>query len=493
MRKPLIILTAAAVILVTLFSPGCKNNRQNKSPYSGHITKDISSLSQSDVFQLDFDFIYREIKENYVNLDYKEKRLHFKWDELYHKYRKNILQAKSEKVFYLTALEFLTQLKCPHLGFYPVKKTREMIFHKTGNFESLLDVRLIEGKAIIVRESNGLQVVAHEIVSINGVPMQNILDRMSGYFYRRGTGIGVKSFILFLKVYFDYFSYFFERCPDSLIFELKNPEGTIRHLTLETNKRYHIKTKKTLNNIDFGFLRKGLPHGKILPGGIGYMKVPTFDVDCKQFHKKIKEIIDKFKENQVKGIIIDVRYNGGGNESFRDLLGFLTHQPIEINKFRYKLSKRFYDITGNRLKREYQEHKVHHNIAAETGYSKWLSWIITPNEEQYLVSLPKVVLCNELSFSSALSFVNACMNFKLATVIGNVVPLDGHGLSKQVFLPSKKYVILYPFHESRNPDFSHLENQSRSPDIKVSQGLEDYWLGIDTQLEKAVDILKFLF
>jgi C-terminal processing protease CtpA/Prc len=313
---------------------------------------------------------------------------------------------------------------------------------------------------------------------------------MSEFFYRRGTGIGVKSFILFLKVYFDYFRYFFERCPDSLTFELKSREGTIRPLTLETNKRYHIETKETLNNIDFGFLRKGLPHGKIIPGGIGYMKVPTFDVDRKQFHKKIKEIINKFKENRVKGIIIDVRFNGGGNESFRDLLGFLTHQPIEINKFRYKLTKRFHDITGNRLKREYRKHKVHHNTAVETGYSKWLSWVIYPNEEQYLVSLPGVVLCNELSFSSTLSFVNACMNFNLATVIGNVVPLDGHGLSKQVFLPSKKYVILYPFHESRNPDFSHLENQSRSPDIAVSQGMEDYWLGIDTQLEKAIKFLQ---
>lgn len=490
MTKNILSITIA-VILVTLFSPGCKNNRQNKSPYNGHIKKDISGLNQADVFQLDFDFIYREIKENYVNLDYKEKKLHFKWDELYHKYRKNILRAESEKVFYLTALEFLTRLKCPHLDFYPVKNTRQMIFHNTtGNFESLSDVRLIEGKAIIVRESKGLQIVANEIISINGVPIRNILDRMSGFFYRRGTGIGVKSFILFLKVYFNYFRYFFERCPDSLTFELKSREGTIRTLTLETNKRYHIKTKKTLNNIDFGFSRNGLPHAKIIPGGIGYMKVPTFDADRKQFNKKLKEIIYKFKENQVKGIIIDVRFNGGGNESFRDLLGFLTRQPIEINKFRYKLTKRFYDITGNRLKREYREHKVHHNTAAETGYSKWLSWVIYPNEEQYLVSLPKVVLCNELSFSSALSFVNACMNFNLATVIGNVVPLDGHGLSKQIFLPSKKYVILYPFHESRNPDFSHLENQSRSPDISVSQGMEDYWLGIDTQLERAIKFLQ---
>jgi hypothetical protein len=71
------------------------------SIYDKHIKEDTSQLSQQERFKKDFDFLYKEIKNNYVNLEYKEKTFNFSWDKLYERYRSSIENAKNEKEFYM--------------------------------------------------------------------------------------------------------------------------------------------------------------------------------------------------------------------------------------------------------------------------------------------------------------------------------------------------------------------------------------------------------
>lgn len=98
-------------------------------------------------------------------------------------------------------------------------------------------------------------------------------------------------------------------------------------------------------------------------------------------------------------------------------------------------------------------------------------------------------MSNEGIFSSTDSFVNTCLNFKLVTVIGNMVPLSGNGLPTPIVLPSKKYILSYGFLESRDIDYKYTENIVKEPDIEVTQTLDDYYKGIDSQLEKAIEFI----
>jgi C-terminal processing protease CtpA/Prc len=100
------------------------------------------------------------------------------------------------------------------------------------------------------------------------------------------------------------------------------------------------------------------------------------------------------------------------------------------------------------------------------------------------------VLSNESIFSSTGDFIYGCLENKLAAVVGNMVPLSGFGQSTQIVLPSGKYVMSYCFFESIGPDGSPLENVVLEPDVKISQTYEDYLNHVDTQLEKAFQVIK---
>lgn len=178
-----------------------------------------------------------------------------------------------------------------------------------------------------------------------------------------------------------------------------------------------------------------------------------------------------------------------GNESFRDILGYLTDWEIDICNFRYKKTERFWDIFYLRTIYESLKHKT--SKTAEKGYSRWWVWTITPAENQYLTSLPVIILSNDYTFSSADVFVGACLEYNLAIVMSNYVKLSGGGLPIKVSLPSKNYYIRYGVWEGWSSDFLYrTEGKILEPDIKVKQTLEDYYNDTDTYLKTALEYLK---
>lgn len=217
--------------------------------------------------------------------------------------------------------------------------------------------------------------------------------------------------------------------------------------------------------------------------------VVTFEGNIDSIVGEFGKAVEKFKKARVKGVVIDVRYSTGGNESFRDILGYLTDKKIYINNYRFKKSGRFNDIYFLRPFLENIRSGSSH-FKQENGYTKWWSWRVTPNKEQYLTTIPVAVLCNEGIFSSTSSFVNACLESDLATVLGNIIPLSGCGLSTPFYTPSRKYILSYGFIDDRDINLAYHENITKDPDIKVSQTLEDYYQGIDTQLSRAIEYIN---
>jgi len=72
------------------------------------------------------------------------------------------------------------------------------------------------------------------------------------------------------------------------------------------------------DNYAKGNIDPGRPSAKLLSNGIGYVSVPAFgsinDTACLNFATKIQELIRELDSaNNVKGWIVDLRQNGGGN------------------------------------------------------------------------------------------------------------------------------------------------------------------------------------
>lgn len=458
--------------------------------YDKHLTSVKSSITVKERYLNDFDFLCKEIKNNYVNLKYKEDKFNYGWDNLCQKYRKEMENAASERDFFRISWSLLSNLHDGHLFFNYTgsEVAREIANNKNSRFMNCLDIRYIEGKPIVVRAVNDLDILGDEVLSIEGIPFENIIYTMVSTFSNSGNDISARVSALEHKDYFRYFYYFVDKYPDVLHLKMKTKNGELKNYMIDTNKSYDVSTLKSLNSINFGFgADNELPSYKIIDN-IGYIHIPSFNGIPSNVIKSFDNAVENLKQANVKGVVIDIRYNGGGNHSYRNILGYLTEEEEYINKYRFKKSQRFKDIY---FYREYYEDFRSKSFSdkVDDGYTKWWSWKIVPSKEGYLRKVPTTLLVNESIFSSAGDFANTCLNFKLAKVVGNIVPLSGNGLPTSIMLPSGNYYISYGFFEGREPDYGYMENVVKEPDIFVQQKLEDYYNGIDTQLKAASDFI----
>ena len=448
-----------------------------------------SRVSQTQSFLEDYNFLYHEIKNNYVNLTYKETLFEFSWDNLYQQYLPEIEMAETETDFFKICSRFVTKLKDGHSGFKIItSETFDSIYSDYYNVEKLLDIRFIENKPIIVRTREAFsEYLGNEIISINNIDFNTIVDTLLNYYYYAGNDFSSREKIVRYNFYLRYFDLFSEK-KDTLTFQLRNRDGDISNLDIVLSAMTSYKSYIKKDTINFGlYAADQKPSYKILDNKIGYMLIPTFNLQWEDL-SYFEDFFTKVATEGVKGVIFDIRYNPGGNQSFRVFLNYLADMEQDICYFRYRDTDRFHQLFPGRIAQQDSLHKTV-SESTEAGYTKWWAWTIKPEEQSPLLSIPLVLLVNAGSFSSAESVANACLNYKWATVIGNMVPNSGFGLAEYVKLPSEKYQVKYSFHEGRNIDFSHTENTVKEPHIVVEQTVSDFDAGIDTQYEKAVEFI----
>ncbi|MGV3616729.1 MAG: S41 family peptidase [Fimbriimonas sp.] len=148
-----------------------------------------------------------------------------------------------------------------------------------------------------------------------------------------------------------------------------------------------------------------------------------------------------------KGLIIDVRNNGGGNTSDR-IIDVLERQPNSIYQVR--------------------------DEAIQVGPGQALA-------------MPMVVMHAETSFSNAEMFPYAMKARGLATLVG--MPTPGY----VIYTGGGRLVdgtqIRVPGTGVYRIDGSPLENMGQQPDYKVDISVEEYMAGADPQLDKAIEVL----
>ena len=162
------------------------------------------------------------------------------------------------------------------------------------------------------------------------------------------------------------------------------------------------------------------------------------------FEKELYEFADG-----KKGVIIDVRDNGGGNIA-DTLVSWLITKPYATFLYR--------------------------DGFADPGPSR--SW-----------NKPIVVLMNESSFSNAEMFPYDMRATSLAKLVG--MPTPGYVIwtfGPPPLVDGTNYRM--PRGGVYRKDGSPMENNGEQPDYKVPLTWEDYLAGRDPQLEKAIEILK---
>jgi Tol biopolymer transport system component/C-terminal processing protease CtpA/Prc len=148
-----------------------------------------------------------------------------------------------------------------------------------------------------------------------------------------------------------------------------------------------------------------------------------------------------------KGLIIDVRNNGGGNTSDR-IIDVLERQPNSIYQMR--------------------------DEAVQIGPGQALA-------------IPMVVMHAETSYSNAEMFPYAMKSRRLATLVGK--PTPGYVIYTYGGQLVDGTPIRLPMAGVYRLDGSPLENMGQQPDHEVDITPEQYFSGVDPQLDKSIEIL----
>ena len=193
----------------------------------------------------------------------------------------------------------------------------------------------------------------------------------------------------------------------------------------------------------------------MLDGGIGYIQITDFQKDTAN---QFKDKVAKFKEQNVKGLIIDVRGNPGGYLSVViDLLDQILPEGLLVY---------VEDKYGNR--------------------DEYFS-------DATCIDLPIVVLIDESSASASEIFAGAMKDYGYATLVGKTT--FGKGIVQDVRGLTDGSAFKLTIAKYFTPNGNDIHKIGVAPDVEVDYNYtgpeeEVYDKQYDSQFLKALEIMK---
>ena len=192
-------------------------------------------------------------------------------------------------------------------------------------------------------------------------------------------------------------------------------------------------------------------------GDIAYLHIDGFDknVDV-EFSEKLQSLID----GGAKGIVFDVRFNGGGYvDVMSNMLDLLLPEGTIIT-----MSDNRGEVTEYRSK-------------------------------EGAIELPMVVITNEYSISAAEFFAAVLQEYGVATIVGDKTIGKGYA---QTLIPLSEGAVNLSTLKYYTPKGVSLAGVGITPDVEISLSDEDFYNFYsltdeqDTQLQKALETVRGL-
>ena len=393
----------------------------------------VASFSHSATYTTDFNKLNEQIFEEGVRAitaGFYDPKFHgYNWSSIVKKYRPWVLAAKTKQDYTFMFNNMLGQLNASHMG-YSGRNPEQVSSDRVGLLG--LDVTNIR----------------------NGVRINYILPNSAATKTNVSLQVGdVITAVNGKRIYFDTNFY-------SL---LKNTSGKEVLLTIGGDKEVVVRTESTRKMSQLRYeewinSRKKLVD-KFSNGQLGYihiqgMNLPSFE----RFERELKA-----SGYGKKGIVIDVRYNGGGWTTDRVMTVLTTQQHA------YTVPRG----ATNNLQRDNKKYSNNY-----------------PYNERAILSVntkPLVALANENSYSNAEIFAHAFKSFKLGKLVGQptfgaVISTGSHRLQNgAIRMPFRAWYV--------KESGMNMEHGPAVPDYIVANKPGWKARGEDDQLKKAVEVL----
>jgi C-terminal processing protease CtpA/Prc len=303
--------------------------------------------------------------------------------------------------------------------------------------------------------------------------------------------------------------------------ELNLPSGEIVEIGLKSANGARQATKRLrITGQKYSVARLRLRSTGFLEGDIGYLRIPVMD------DRLVEPVVRQMKSFQdTKGLLIDVRDNGGGTYGvMRGIYGFFVQgdaKPKVTNIAAYRLSPSFAnnhieyrptfraDWPGwNEVEREAirQAAETFHPewMLPEAKFSEWHYMLLSrtrsgrggpsqrvaggTSDDYFYYDKPVVVLSNAGSFSAADGFVNAFAELPQVTVVGEP-SAGGSGATRSFQLPKTRIGVALASMASFRPNGKLFDGNGIEVDVLVKPILEDFTTSSDSVLARAMEVV----
>lgn len=292
-----------------------------------------------------------------------------------------------------------------------------------------------------------------------------LFESTSGTFGGIGVGImqdNTSGLITFTKIYKDSPGEKAGFKEGDIVYKVNGKDVTSQNLdTIVSQIRGEIGTKVEITVIRDGEEYTGTATRALIENDtveydlkaddIGYIQVTGFEeVTLKQF----EEALDDLNKQGMKGLIVDLRSNPGGNLStVVDMVDLILSEGTIVS---------IKDKNGN-------------------------GNVYTAKKDNKL-KVPLVVLINGYSASASEIFAGAVKDHKIGTLVGTTT--YGKGIVQNIYPLSDGTSLKITSAEYFTPDGTNIHGIGVAPDVEVEYEYDENNPEKDNQLEKAIEVLK---
>lgn len=423
---------------------------------------------------------WQEVNYNFIYLNKVDRT---EWNKMYKKFILDVQETENDYEYYRILQKFCAFLKDGHTNVYFPKEIQDSIFNSDFG-EYRLFLSNIEGKAIITRVNKSkinVLPIGTEIVEVNGLETKKYLEEKVFPYISSSTNFiledwGIKRM---LEGY----------VGTSYNLKMKLPNGKMKSIVLT-----HSKTEE--KEVFPQFEKRDLLDFKWVNKNIAYVSLNSFS-DWKislQFNEKIPEL------KKAKKLIIDLRYNGGGNTNIgKEIIKHLTNDTIlygsktqsrlHIPTFKAwgKWTKVNDTIDNAWSKQAYLSFRdeYYHNFSYNPDTTSIDDLKLLKNNR---IIVPTAILIGHNTASAAEDFLIYSDNQKHMTKIGeSTFGSTGQPMYFDLINGSKARICTK---KDTYPDGKEFVGFGIQPDIEVTKSLSDYMENKDPILERAIEFIN---
>lgn len=380
------------------------------------------------------------------------------WDAKVREYLPKVIAAPDEEAYYRVLMEFAALLNDGHTAVNPPWGP-----FKPGTDWPPVEIQVVDDRFIVARTGDTDELRAQrvvpglEILEVgDGVPVRTYFQENVLRYNSRGTKQADEAINLY--------DLLTGPKGSAVALKVRDLDGTVRSVAL-TRDSADRSGQRFLCRLLRWYMVEPVLESRMLPDGILYVKIANFDRE--ELPGEFEKLIDTLDPGSTRGMIIDLRYNPGGDSSIAEgVTSCLIDHPIATFVSR-----------------------VPHYVAANRAWGIPPVWTeirreIAPREGKRFPG-PIALLTGPATYSSAEDFIVSLHAARRVVLVGERtagstgnplrVPLPGGGNFRVVTVR-----CVYP-------DGRDFVGTGIQPDVEVHPTQQDIHDGHDRVLARGVD------